>query len=339
MNEAARSFVDMDELECKAGKVVAEITGAEAGYVTAGAAAGLMLAAAGCMTGTDRSLMKRLPNTQGMKNEVIIQRGHRNDYDQAVTTAGARLLEVGFVYQTHPWEIEGAISEATAAILYISHMRGAQAGMVTLPEIIQIARAKSIPVVVDAATQIPPATNLTRFTAMGADLVVYSGGKAIRAPSASGFVCGRQSLIEACAMQAFPHHGIGRPMKVGKEEIVGLITALQQYVARDHDADLRSWEAKVAYLIGELAALPHVDVSRSFPDEAGRPIPRVRLRLREKVSELSAVDVVIRLLEGEPPISVVGYLAGEGVILLDPICLQDGEEVLVARRLWELLTS
>ncbi|MEM2875386.1 MAG: aminotransferase class V-fold PLP-dependent enzyme, partial [Candidatus Bathyarchaeia archaeon] len=219
MNDAAGSFVYMEELMEKAGEVIAEVTGAEKGLVTSGAAAALALAAAACMTGKDLSKVARLPDTTGMKNEIIIQRMHRNPFDSCVRVSGAKFVEVGHNHGTEPWELEAAINEKTAAIIYF--VFDPQPGVLPLEEVIKIGKKYGIPVIVDAAAEVPPVENLKKFIAMGADLVLFSGGKEIRGPNDSGILCGRSDLIEAAALNAFPKHfgwfGIGRPMKISKE--------------------------------------------------------------------------------------------------------------------------
>src|SRR5215211_2621948 len=254
MAEAAASFVHIDQLQARAGAVIAEITGAEAGYVTTGAAAGLALGLAACVAGLDVGKMDRLPDTTGMNNEVVVQRGHRNAYDHAIRSAGVRFVEVGYLGYpgaggTFGWQLDEAITERTVAVACPILDTP---GTLSLPEVAEIAHRKGVPVIVDAAAELPPRSNLRRFIAEGADLVTFSGGKAIGGPQASGILAGRADLIRSVALQhqdmdvhprtwqyrsliaggllpGPPHHGIGRPMKVGKEAIVGLMVALRQF--------------------------------------------------------------------------------------------------------------
>src|SRR3989440_3920660 len=203
MAEAASACVRMEDLQEAAGRVIAGVTGAEAGYVTSGAAAGLTLSAAACLAGLDVARMDRLPDTTGMANEIIVQRAHRNAYDHAVRAAGARFVEVGYLGYpgaggTHPWQIEAAITERTAALYWATIDAR---GVVPLDEMCRIAHHHGLPVIVDAAAALPPAENLRRFVAAGADLVTFSGGKAIGGPQASGILCGRRDLIESVALQ------------------------------------------------------------------------------------------------------------------------------------------
>ena len=261
MAMASSHCVDMAVLQARASVIIAEATGAEAGYVTSGAAAGLLLGTAACVTGLDPGRMNRLPDAAGMKNEVVIVRSQRNLYDHALRAAGVRLVEVGLpdryagagVRDAEAFEIADAIGERTAAV----HWVAAAGARPALADVVAVAHAAGVPVLVDAAAQLPPAENLRRFIAAGADLVAFSGGKAIGGPQASGILCGRRDLIMAAALQnldldiffdqwapppqlidkarlkGLPQHGIGRACKVGKEEIVGLLTALRLFLEED----------------------------------------------------------------------------------------------------------
>lgn len=363
MREASQDSVDIAELQAAAGAVIAELTGAEGGYVTSGAAAGLLLATAACVTGLDPGKMNRLPDTAGMKNEVIIPRSHRNFYDHAIRAVGVRLVEVGIpdrfsgagMRDAEAWEIADAIGERTAAIAYVA---GAGARP-RLPEVAAAARARGVPVIVDAAAQLPPAANLRRFIAEGADLVCFSGGKAIGGPQGSGVLCGKKGLIAAAALQHLdmdvlpelwdppasliprdglpgaPQHGLGRPGKVGKEQIVGLITALRLFVAEGDDVRTARWQGLVASLVAALTPLPHVTVAAAMTP--GRPVPVARLQLDEAGAGLSAVELARRLAAGNPAIHVNPALAYDGVLLFNPMCLRGADVETIARQLHALL--
>lgn len=336
MADAARSYIDMPTLLEKAGRIAAEITGAEAAYITSGAAAGLVLGTAAIMTGKDLEKMKLLPDTENLKNQVIVQKPQVTDWCRMLRIAGARIIEVGDAFQTAPNHIEKAINEKTAAMAYF--IWDPQENVVPLEKVIEIASNHGIPTIVDAAAELPPVENLRKIIAMGADLVVFSGGKEIRGPNDSGIICGRRDLIEACAMQGCPHeYGIGRPMKVSKEQIIGLLVALGKFVKRDHKAAFRLWETKVEYIRNELNHLPHVKAERFLPRKGARPlvIPRVRLSLDEKALGISTIEVAELLASRDPIIDVPLY---EGDILINPQCLVDGEERIVIERLKEVLT-
>ncbi|MBC7317057.1 MAG: aminotransferase class V-fold PLP-dependent enzyme, partial [Chloroflexi bacterium] len=215
------AYVDMDELMEKVGERLAALTGAEWGYITSGCAAALAEVAAACMAGADPEKIARLPDTTGMKHEIIMQRAHRNQYDRALRLTGAVIVEVDTAD-----DLRAAINERTALIaVNADHEREET---IPTPEMIAIAREYRIPTLVDAAAQRPDVPNI--YLAMGADAVAYSGGKCLRGPQASGLVLGKKALLKAAYLHSAPHHGIGRPMKVGKEEIMGLLTAVEAWI-------------------------------------------------------------------------------------------------------------
>jgi len=341
MNDAAESFVYMKDLMEKAGEIIAEITGAEKAIVTSGAAAALAIASAACMTGKNLAKMARLPDTTGMKNEIIIQRSHRNAYDSCVRSSGAKLVEVGHRTGTKAWEIEAAINEKTAAIIYF--IFDPQPGVLSLEEVIKIGKKYDVPVIVDAAAELPPAENLRKFIAMGADLVIFSGGKEIRGPNDSGILCGRKDLIEAASMIAFPGHfgwySIGRTMKVSKEQIVGLITALKRFVNRDHEAEMKRWTKMAEYMAERLSDISHVEAKVIVPTMGPRPliIPRAEIRIDEKALGMTIEEVLDELRRENPAIEV-WRVPNQPAIHLNPQCLRDGEEEIVVKRLREILT-
>jgi len=336
MSRAAGSFVRVHELMERAGEVVAEITGAEAGLVTTGAAGGMLLAAAACMTGKDRGKMHRLPDTEGMKNEIVVQRLHRVPFDHAVRTAGGRLVEVGDALGTEAWEIEAAIGERTAALL---HVILDPQPTVSLEEAFEIAHRNGVPVVLDAAAELPPVENLRNFVAVGADLTIFSGGKDIGGPNDTGILCGRRELIEAAAMQAFPNFGIGRPLKVSKEQIVGLVVALRGYVEKDFEIERERWKRMVDYVGEQLQGIPGARAEIAFATGGARPlcIPRVRVEVDEEALGKTVVEIDRELGEGNPAVEV--YVEVERAALwINPQHLIEGEEEIVAQRVRGALT-
>ncbi|MCY3980068.1 MAG: aminotransferase class V-fold PLP-dependent enzyme [Chloroflexi bacterium] len=333
MRAAARSFVNIQALHERAGQVIADLTGAEAGYVTSGAAAGLALGTAACITGSDPAAIYQLPDTDGLKNEVVIHKAHSNNYNRMFRLAGAKVKEVGYgAHRTLPWQLESALDERTAAVVYVVAQFLVSQTALPLPEVLRIARAKGVPVIVDAANELPPVENLRKFIEMGADLVIFSGGKDLQGPQPSGFICGRRDLIEACALNGAPNHGIGRPMKVGKEEIVGLVAALKRYVRLDHETRIASWEQKVALIVDGLADIERLCVSRVFPDYTGRPVPRAWLTWDEETVSRSKQEVLDALAKGSPVIRVLEEYAGKG-LLIDPSTLLAGQEAIIVERL------
>ncbi len=340
MVEASKHYVDLDELLAKSGGYVSRMLGVEAAYVTSGAAAGLVLCTAACVAGTDRSRMERLPDTRGMPNRVAIHRAHRNGYDQAIRQVGVELAEFGSAEETHDWQLEAAIDEGTAAVAYFvafEPVEFAKGGCLPIEKVIEIAHGRGVPVIVDAAAEVPPPENLHRFNDLGADLVVLSGGKEIAGPQSSGLVCGRRDLVEACAMNANPNYGIGRPMKAGKEEIVGLVRALELYLEEDHAAKEGRREEAVAHLVATLGALEGVRAKRVCPVPPGiNPvtIPRAYVEWDEASLGVTADEARERLLEGDPAVAVH---AMPGRLVLNPQTLAPGEEKTVAERIAAVL--
>ena len=360
MREASQHCVDMTDLQARASEIIAEATGAEAGYVTAGAAAGLLLGTAACVTGLDPGKMNRLPDTSGMRCEVVMVRSQRNFYDHAVRGAGVRLVEVGIadrfsgagVRDAEAWEIADAITDKTAAVHYVATPWSRPA----LSEVVRVAHAAGVPVLVDAAAQLPPATNLRRFIAEGADLVVFSGGKALRGPQASGILCGRRDLVMAAALQHLdldipwelwdpppglidksllpgaPHHGVGRPCKVGKEEIVGLLTALRLFLAEDPERRREHWLALSEALLAEFAGLNSAS-ARILPGE----VPLVALTLDEAALGYGAMTLVKRLQEASPSIRADPARTHEATVIFNPLCLKDDEPEAIGRAVRALL--
>ena len=363
MVEASRHCVDIAELQAAASRVIAEITGSEAGYVTSGAAAGLLLGAAACVTGLDPGKMNRLPDTTGMKDEIVMVRSQRNFYDHAVRGAGVRIVEVGLpdrfagagVRDAEGWEIDQAIGERTAAVFYVA----SASARPPLAEVVKIAHARGVPVLVDAAAQLPPADNLRRFVALGADLVAFSGGKAIAGPQASGFLAGRRDLIAAAALQHLdvdfpwelwcppsdlidksllpgaPHHGIGRPCKVGKEEIVGLVVALRRFAAADPEGRRGRWLALARALVAQLDDISGTSV-RLLADRPWREIPQVELALGPEARG-TALALMQALEAGSPPVFADPARLDEQVVVLGTSCLREGDPPVIAARIRDFL--
>jgi len=362
MREAARWSVRIEELQEKAGAYVAEVTGAEAGYITCGAAAGLQLAAAACLAGHDIRKMELLPDTSNIPNEIVTQRVHRNAYDHALRAAGAKLVEVGHIGNpargyTSPWHIEAAIHNATVAVHWV-YM--AAPGAVALEEVVAVAHKHGVPVIVDAAGALPPATNLRRLVASGADLVSFSGGKAIGGPQASGILVGRRDLIDSVALQhqdmdvlpltwtmrhefldsgmlpGPPLQGIGRPLKVGKEQVAGLLTALKIYVGQDHSTVRNEQIRRIRVLQEGLADV--ANIKGELMGLEGEGYPMLRIILDEEALGLTTFDVVNRLFDDDPAIAVGQEGATSGYITVNPLDLDGDKPSLIVRRIRAILS-
>jgi D-glucosaminate-6-phosphate ammonia-lyase len=324
MATAARSYVEIDQLQRAVGHRIAHLIGAEDAMVTTGAAAGVALMVAAVIAGTDLTQIQALPDPRGQPNDVLIQAGHQVNYGAEVTQliriAGGHPYPIGAVNSVSEAHLLGAIGANVAAFLFVKSHHTVQKGMLSLKRVIELCKAHSIPVLVDAAAE----EDLRHFTSSGADLVTFSGGKAIGGPT-SGIVAGRSDLIEACRAQ---NAGIGRPMKVGKEALAGLYTAVAAYMQRDIEGD----RARCSLLVDQLlAGFGEVVKTQRLVDEAGRGIERVGIVLEpEKAAELVAF-----LRKGRTPIYPRTHLLNLGIVAFDPRPLADGDTQIIIERVHE----
>ena len=336
MTGAARVMVNIDELNRKAGEEIARLTGAEAGLVCSGAAGGLLLQAIACIAGTDPMKMRQLPDTTGMKNEIVIHTVHRFPYDQAYRAAGAKLVEFGDYLFAHPWQLEGSINERTAAVAYLCSPFSSRRVM-PLAQVCEIAHANDVPVIVDAASMLPPRANLHRYLRDGADMVVFSGGKGVRGPQGTGILCGRADLIEAAAANGSPAQFLGRPGKVAKEEILGLVTALGMFVEEDEEAEMAAYEALVRRVVDALVEVPGLEVSLKH-DGVEYLIPAAVIRFTPEWNGPSPGEVADSMEQGDRPI-YLHRLGPPDQLGVDPLNLTEEETETVIRRLREVLTG
>jgi L-seryl-tRNA(Ser) seleniumtransferase len=352
MAAAARWSVDIGELQAAASRTIARISGAEAGLVTTGAAAALTLAAAATMTRWDIARMAALPHAEGFPNEILLPRTHRTGYAHALQAAGARLVDLGHndrgtgagVRGIEPWEIEAAITPRTVAFAFSANPSNVQ----DLTVVVSVCRARGLPVIVDAAAQLPPKANLRRFVDLGADLVAFSGGKAIGGPQASGILAGCRDLIGAAlvqqldmdvapetwtppdlidraALKGVPHHGLGRGFKAGKEEIVGLLVALERFAAADDDAVNGEREARLARIAAGLGGLAGVTTRVLSAREAGR-VPVLQLAIDPPAARATAIELSACLQRGDPPVHLSERFASQNVLVVDPQVLQPEDD-------------
>jgi len=359
MRQASLACVDMVQLQAAASRIIREATGAEAGIVTSGASAGVLLGTAAILAGLDPARMNALPEVADGRREFIMVRSQRNMYDKALMVAGARIVEVGIpdrysgpgVRDAAPWELEAAITKNTAGIYYLA---GAQSKP-GLREIAAVAREHRLPILVDAAGQLPPSANLRRFLDEGADLVAFSGGKALGGPQASGILAGRRDLVMAAALQHLdldvfwdlwdpppglidktrlkgaPQHGIGRSCKAGKEEIAGLLTALRLFIAEGdatrHARWLKDCQAVAAGLEGHRVTITGAgDITC---------VPSVEIALESR----QATALCLRLQRGSPAIALDPAARERGVVTVSPMCLKPGEAEIVAREIRRALSE
>jgi len=339
MREAASAYVVLDELQDKASEVIARATGAQAGIVVGGAEAGLLIGTAAILAGADPAKIAQLPVTDGMRNEAIMHRAHRNGYDHGVRAAGAKIVDIGYGSSTLAYQLQAAINERTALVVYLMSP-WASHGALSLEKTCEIAHEANIPVLVDAAAMLPPTNSLQRFIAEGADLVTFSGGKGLMGPQSSGILAGRADLIRAARMNGNPNHSIGRAAKAAKEDIVGLIVALENYMQRDHDADMASWRAQAEWMLQRLNDYPDVGASY-LHDGREHPVPRVELVFGPD-SGIDAHELVVALEEHDPRVFLfepTGPSATPNSIVINTQTMQPGEEQLVVQALREVIDA
>jgi len=335
MNKAATVMVEIDELNRQAGKIIAEITGAEAGFVSSGASGGLVLQAAACIAGCAPAKMSQLPDTDGLKNEIIIHNSHRFPYDQAYRVAGAKLVGVGDGRQCFPWQLEAAFTEHTAAVAYLLSPFVSRRAL-PLEQVCEIAHSRGTPVIVDAASMLPPRSNLRKFIGQGADMVVYSGGKAVRGPQGTGVLCGRTELVEAAVANASPQQFLGRSMKVAKEEIIGLITALQIFEQEDEKIETSRYQQISQSIVDALIEVPGLKVKIRH-DEYDYLIPSAVMKFTNEWNGPSRNQILEQMANGDPPI-FLHSLGDLDELAVEPLNIEgDDLEILIRRLREELL--
>ena len=327
MREAATSFIHLNELHERVGDKLAEMIGVEAAFVSCGAASGVQVSAAACLTGTDLDRVHKLPDTSGAKNEFIISLVDSHFYiHQGIEAVGGTLVRVGTREAVTAADMIDAIGPNTAAIVFFF---GAQPKE-QLAEIIPEATARGVPVVVDAAAQLPPRSNLTEIAGLGTSLVNFSGGKGIRGPQNSGLVIGKQKYVEAARLNSNPHSAIGRGMKVGKEEVMGLLTAVEIFLAKDEKEEYAEWRTQMEHIA---QAAESVDgVHAQVVDSKQHPSVHITL---DPSCGTTAAQVNSELREGTP--SIVNGGSDDSVVF-HPMTLMPGEEEVIAKRLVEVLT-
>jgi L-seryl-tRNA(Ser) seleniumtransferase len=360
MEAASQPFIEIDDLQAAASRIIAACTGAEAGIATCGASAALALAAAACLAGNDPDRMDRLPEISDCPRfEIIHPRPGPYDYDHSVRVSGARLIMIDYTAPEAPAMIRKAIGPRTAALAFV--WREGAPG-VALPALVELAHWHDLPVIVDAAIALPPAENLRTPIAQGADLVAYSGGKHLGGPQASGFLCGRtdlirsawaqmvdmdvrpgtwslQSWVEAGWIARPPRHGIGRAMKVGKEAVIGLLTALEHYAIRDHDAERAAWLQRTTAMGAGLAGLEGIRVQTLLGGPENRRYPKVMIESGASPGGMSVGRLIqeLRRLPRKVLLSVDEQSPDRAYLY--PACLSDHEAALVVSAIRAIVTE
>jgi L-seryl-tRNA(Ser) seleniumtransferase len=338
MEQANRYFVDMEELLRRTGERVADMLDAEAAFVTSGCAAAIALSAAACLSGSDPQKIERLPDTAGMKNEILIQARQRYKYDRCLTIFGAKLVEVGDASGTTAEQLSAAINDNTAAIHHLAVW--ATENIVPLEQVIRIGKQRGVPVIVDAASMVYPLDTFRQYARMGADLVCF-GAKYFGALNSTGILCGRKELVDAAFLHSFigfessANRSLGRPLKVDRHEVIAVVVALREWLNMDHAARLAEHKRKAQAIRQRLEGVPHLTVEWA-PDERGLS-SGLRLTLDENALGKTAAHIIQALRDGNPSVYVRGSSTNSFHVAV-PL-LTDGDEQVVAERLRELLVG
>jgi L-seryl-tRNA(Ser) seleniumtransferase len=339
MDDAARHYVPIRELTKATGERIAQLTSNEGALVTTGAAGAIFVGTCACIAGDDPDKAKRLPFTDGMKNEVVVQKLHNYGWTRQCEAAGARMVEVEFKDQ-----LERAINGKTAMIYFLiadkhfgryRDMLDAPGGKIPLEECIAIAKATRVPLLVDAAAELPPPGNLSSLTKLGVDLVAFSGGKGLRGPQNAGLLVGRKDLIDIAATFQSPYSGIGRDLKISKETMIGMVAAVERYVKTDHQKEWDYWKSQVDYIKTVVDKVPGVETGY-VPGHITNHVPRLWVKWDEKAWNFTREDCFKALTEGDP--SIVALRTPLGVTVVTWMMVP-GEEKIVAQRLREVLET
>jgi L-seryl-tRNA(Ser) seleniumtransferase len=326
INYASKRFVMLDELHDKVGQRIATLLRAEGAMVTSGAASALTLGTAAVLTGKDQQKMVDLPNLAGMKSEVIIQKAHRFGYDHAVRNCGVKLIEV-----ESPDDVDRAVSDKTAMMLFYN--AAAPPGPIPDVEFVRLGKKHGVPTFNDAAADVPPVENFWKYTGMGFDLVAFSGGKGIRGPQSAGLLLGRKDLVEAARLNAPPNgNTVGRGMKVNKEEMLGMLVALERFVKMDHAVEGREFERRAELIRSTAAAVPGVKAEVFVPPVSNH-VPHIRISW-DGGDEAAAAATVKAMKDGEPSIAIRNE---KEALVIGVWMMQPGEDKVVARRLRQVL--
>mgnify|MGYP003683418861 FL=1 len=325
----ADEYVNLDDLQDKVGERIAELLECEYATVSSGCFGAMSIGMAGILTGKDPEKVKKLPNTEGMKNEVILQESHTIGYAQALTNVGAKVVKVKTVKQ-----LEKAITDKTCMLWFLN--AHTDQGEIKWEEFIALGKKHNIPTFIDCAADVPPVENLFRFTKMGFDLVSFSGGKGLRGPQSAGLLLGKRKYIEAARMHTPPRgETIGRGMKVNKEEVLGMLAALELYLQKDHAQEWEMWESQIQLISDSATSVAGVKSEIHVPKYANH-VPSLRIRWNEKKVKISKNEVRKQLREGHPSIQTVGDSKSVGITTW---MMVPGQERIVAKRVKEILSS
>ena len=330
INYASKTFVRLNELHDAVGKKLASLLEAEAAMVSAGAASALTLGTAACLTGSDRKKIQAIPDLTGMKTEVLMQKSHRFGYDRAVKNTGVKIVE----FETAA-EAERLAGPQTAMMLFFNDANSK--GQVKAAEFAALGKKLNVPTMIDCAADCFPTENMTKFNKLGFSLVIFSGGKGLRGPQSAGILMGRKDLIEAARMNSSPNgDAIGRGMKVNKEELLGMLAAIEVFMKKDHEAEWKDWEKRIKVVADSVTVSPAVKTEQYVPEVANH-VPHLKITWDQSKIKISYAEVAKRLREGDPSIEVTPGSSESlniGVWMLQP-----GEDRIVAKRIRDILKS
>ena len=325
----ASEYVNLDELQDKVGERIAELLNCEYATVSSGAFGAMSIGMAGVMCGMDTKKVKQLPNTDGLKNEVILQESHTIGYAQALTNVGAKLVKVKTAKQ-----LEKAITNKTVMLWFLN--ANTEQGDIKWEEFVALGKKHNIPTFNDCAADVPPVENLFRFTKIGFDMVAFSGGKGLRGPQSAGLLLGKRKYIEAARLHTPPRgETIGRGMKVNKEEVLGMLAALEMYLKKDHKSEWKMWESQIQLISDSATSIDGVKSEIHVPKHANH-VPSLRIKWNQKLVKISPDEVRKKLREGHPSIQTVGDSKTIGITTW---MMVPGQERIVAKRLKEILSN
>lgn len=328
---ASKKFVNLNELQDKVGAKIASLLGSEAAMVTSGAAGALTSGTAACLTGANEKAIQQLPDLTGLKSEVIMQKSHRYGYDHAVRTTGVKIVDIETADQ-----FAQAVGPKTAMMLFFNDANNK--GSIKDSEWVALGKKHNVPSFNDASADVPPVENLTKYIKMGFDLVTYSGGKGLRGPQSAGILAGRKDLIAAARLNTSPYSdSIGRGMKVNKEEMVGMLVALETFIARDHEKEWKEWDRRVKTISDSVRDLPSITTEVFVPPIANHT-QHLRIKWDQSQIRVAPPAVLKALREGEPSIESCP-LTDKDQLVFSVWMLQPGEEQIVAKRLRDVLKS
>ncbi|WP_368652238.1 hypothetical protein AB4Y30_10775 [Ornithinibacillus sp. 4-3] len=330
MNEASPYFVKIAELEIKLSERIAQMTNNDSCLITNGASAGLAISVAGCITRGNEKFIQQLPSTDQIpKNEAIMFKAQRNNYDNAIRLSGAKLIEI----ESNKEDLVSSISRETACIVYFAG-DFYESKAIPFLEVVEIAKKFEIPLIVDAAANLPPVSNLWFYTKQGADLVVFSGGKTLRGPQASGLILGKETWINYCRLNSSPNKSIGRPMKVGKEEMIGIFYALDRYLKLDHAKEKKSQENMLDYMIEKIEkSIPDVSLNKIYPAHHGQDYSRLKIEFDDS---MRAKFYKNELEKGKNPI-IINLSSDSKALIINPLHLEESEVAMIITKLTSLM--